>query len=144
MSFQKILAAFDFSEPSRRALEFAYKLVRADSGDVYLVHVHPEHYLAEGEPSLTAPWPTPEQSERYIRFLESELRTLVPQDLAGRVRCEVRDGDPKALLLAVAKEYGCDLLCVGATGKRVVDRMLLGSVSHSLIRRSPIPVVTVP
>lgn len=144
MTFQKILVAFDFSEPSRRGLEFACQLARRGGGEINIVHVHPESYLAGGEPALGTPWPTPEQSERYIRFLQSELEKLVPSDLTERVHCEVRDGDPKALLLAEAKHLGSDLLCMGTTGKGAVERMLLGSVSQHIVRRCPIPVVTVP
>src|SRR4051794_970259 len=101
--FQKILVAYDFSEPAKRALEFAWKVARASGGTVDVLHVHPEVYLGEGEASLMVPWPTPEQSERYKRFLEQELGRLVPADFAGRARCLVRDGEPKTLIVAEAQ-----------------------------------------
>ena len=117
MPFKKILVAYDFSAPSERALKFAFALARRSGGQVDILHVHPGQYLGDTEPNLGLPWPTPEQSERYIRFLEQELKQLVPKDFDGRTRCLVRDGEPKQLLLAQAKELGSDLLCVGATGK---------------------------
>ena len=144
MAFQKILVAYDFSEPSDRALKFAFRLARSGGGQLDIIHVQPEFYLPEGEPALGVPWPTPEQSERYTRFIESELSRLVPSDLSGQVRCAVRDGDPKAMLVAEAERLGADLLCIGATGKGAVERTLLGSVSQSLVRHSRIPVITVP
>ncbi len=141
---KRSLVAYDFSEPARRALEFAFELARRNGGHVDVVHVHPEHYVGDQEPHLGVPWPTPEQSERYMRFLEHELEQLVPAELKERTRCLVYDGDPKQLLIAKAEEWESDLLCIGATGKDGVERVLLGSVSQALVRRSPIPVLTAP
>jgi nucleotide-binding universal stress UspA family protein len=36
-----------------------------------------------------------------------------------------------------------DVICLGSTGKGAVERVLLGSVSQSVVRASPIPVITV-
>ena len=143
MSFQKVLIAHDFSEPSRRALEFACKLVRAGGGHLDLVHIYPEFRMGDG-PALDFPWPKPEQVERYVRFLEHELQNVIPSDLEGRATARVVVGEPKQALLDCARELGSDVIVVGATGKGLVDRALLGSVSRSLVQQSPVPVITVP
>jgi nucleotide-binding universal stress UspA family protein len=142
--FQKVLVAYDFSEPSRRALEFACKVVRAGGGHLDLVHIHPELYLGDGPTALEFPWPKPEQEERYLRFLKQELHTAIPPDLEGRAKPIVVVGDPRQTLLDRARELGSDVIVVGATGKGRVDRALLGSVSRSLVHQSSVPVVTVP
>jgi nucleotide-binding universal stress UspA family protein len=141
--FQKVLVAYDFSEPSRRALEFACKVVRANGGHLDLIHIHPELYLGDG-PGLEFPWPKPEQVEHYVRFLKQELNDAIPGDLAGQVESHVIVGDPRESLLGRARELGSDVIVVGATGKGRIDRALLGSVSRSLVQHSQVPVVTVP
>ncbi len=143
MSFQKVLIAHDFSEPSRRALEFACQVVRAGGGHLDVVHVYPQQRMGDG-PALEFPWPRPEQVEQYMRFLAHELRGMIPSDLEGRATARVVVGDPRQELLDHARELGSDVIVVGATGKGLVDRALLGSVSRSLVHHSPIPVVTVP
>jgi nucleotide-binding universal stress UspA family protein len=143
VSFQKVLVAYDFSEPSRRALEFACKVVRASGGHLDVVHIHPELYVGEG-PGLEFPWPKPEQVEHYVRFLKQELHDATPRDLDGQAASHVFVGDPKLSLLGRAQELGSDVIVVGATGKGLVDRALLGSVSRSLVHHSQVPVVTVP
>lgn len=42
------------------------------------------------------------------------------------------DGDPRAVLLAQAKEWDADLIVLGSYGRRGMDRMLMGSVSESV------------
>ncbi|MFT3924158.1 MAG: universal stress protein [Myxococcales bacterium] len=144
MTYQHILVAHDFSAPSERALEFAFSLARREGSTVDLLHVHPEMYLGDTEPNLGVPWPTPEQSRRYMAFLEQELARLVPPELVGRVRCRVLDGEPKRLIGAEAERTGADLICLGTTGKGGVRRALVGSVSQAVVRQSEIPVMTFP
>lgn len=42
------------------------------------------------------------------------------------------DGDPRAVLLAQAKEWDADLIVLGSYGRRGMDRILMGSVSESV------------
>lgn len=145
MAFKKILVALDFSEPSARALRLAHELARAAGAALEVVHVHPELYDGRGNPELGLPWPSAGQEERYLRFLEHELRTAVNNTIGTEleVHIEVTHGDPVKRLLAMVQQRGADLLCVGSTGKGGVQRVLLGSVSQSLLRASTIPVLVV-
>lgn len=42
------------------------------------------------------------------------------------------DGDPRAVLLDQAKQWGLDLIVLGSHGRRGIDRFLMGSVSESV------------
>jgi nucleotide-binding universal stress UspA family protein len=42
------------------------------------------------------------------------------------------EGDPRAVLLAQAKEWDADLIVLGSYGRRGIDRVLMGSVSESV------------
>lgn len=143
MALQTILCAFDFSEPASRALRWAHELAVSVQGRLELVHVHPDIYDGRGEATLGLPWPSPGQEERYLRFLEQELlqaaRTVTEQPELS-VRVHVLRGDPVKRVLACAEEQHADVIVVGATGKGRVQRVMLGSVSESLLRASKIPV----
>ena len=146
MRLTKILVAHDFSEPSNRALGFAADLAAKLRATLEVVHVHPDIYDGHGEPALGTPWPTGEQEERYLRFLDQELERVlrgVLGDDADQVARHVVRGEPIKRIEALAQEVGADLLCIGSTGKGAVQRALLGSVSQRILRTSPIPVLTV-
>jgi nucleotide-binding universal stress UspA family protein len=146
MTIKKILAAFDFSEPAGRTVRWAYQLAKSSGGTLEVVHVHPDIYDGRSTPELGLPWPSEGQEERYMRFLAQELKTAVtalvdPAD--AEIPLHVVRGDPVKRVLAVAEQIAADLVCVGSTGKGGVQRALLGSVSESILRRSPVPVLVV-
>lgn len=155
MQLSKILVAHDFSEPATRALVYALSLARRLGATLHVVHVHPDIYDGHSDPALGTPWPTPEQEARYLRFLEQELGRVVDLALAseatpaapavggeGPQRHVVR-GNAVKRIEALAEELGANLICIGSTGKGAVQRLLLGSVSQSIVRTSRIPVLTV-
>lgn len=146
MTIRKILATFDFSEPAGRAVTWAQQLASATGASLEVVHVHPELYDARGNPELGLPWPSAGQQERYLRFLVQELKsalTTLLGDAAEHIPVHMEHGDPVRRVLSVADRCQADLLCVGATGKGAVQRVMLGSVSEAILRRSTIPVMVV-
>jgi len=54
---------------------------------------------------------------------------------------EVRKGDPVTTVCEAGKTY--DLIIVGSHGRKGLDRFLLGSVSHGIVHRAPVPVLVV-
>lgn len=75
---------------------------------------------------------------------KSEYRMRLLTEFADRVRHvhnvltvspDLRQGDPEDTILAVAKEWGADLIMIGSQGRRGFARLLLGSVAmHVLLR----------
>jgi nucleotide-binding universal stress UspA family protein len=146
MQIRKLLVAHDFSEPASRALAFAYGLACRLSATLEVVHVHPDVYDGHSEAALGTPWPSQDQEERYLRFLEQELARFVAQvvtDQPDRVVCHVVRGDPVKRIEALATEISASVVCLGSTGKGAVERVLLGSISQRIVRTSPVPVLTV-
>ena len=147
MTVRRILVAHDFSEPSNRALRFAATLARDVSAQIELVHVMPDLDDGRGELTLAVPPTMPGQGERYMRFLQEELERAAQQalpELAGKLRCHALRGDPVKRIEALAKEIGADVVCLGATGKGAIERVLLGSISQLVLRTSSLPVLIVP
>jgi len=146
MTIQKILVAFDFSEPAGRALRWAHELAKASAAKLEVLHVHPDIYDGRSTPELGLPWPSAGQEERYLRFLEQELKAAVCAALgaqAGELPLHIVRGDPVKRILATAQQISADLVCVGATGKSGVQRLLLGSVSEYVLRSSTLPVLII-
>jgi nucleotide-binding universal stress UspA family protein len=53
------------------------------------------------------------------------------------------EGSPAREIVGYATETGVDLIVMGTHGRSGVDRLLLGSVAERVVRRSPVPVLTV-
>ena len=147
MTLRKILTAHDFSDAASRALGFAAALARQTGAELEVAYVHPELYDGRYDLSLSLPPELPNAGERYLHFLQRELEALaskITESPRGAIPCHVVRGDPVKRLEALAQEVGADVLCMGATGKGAVQRVLLGSVSQLVLRSSPIPVLLVP
>lgn len=146
MTPRSIFVAYDFSPPSRRALEWARLLHARLHAAVTVVHVDVDPFEKSSLATDAASWETPEQRDRRLTWLEEELRQAVeevfgPDEQAVR-RVVVR-GHPVEVVSDTALEQGADLVVVGASGKGAVDRVLLGSTTQELVRRCPLPVLTV-
>jgi len=146
MALTKILVACDFSEPASRALNLALDISKGMGARLEVAHVHPEIYDGRGEGAAGLPWPAEGETERYLHSVEDELRKAVRErdpDAAETAVYHVRKGDPAREMLALAKELGVDLICVGSTGKGLVERVFLGSMSQTVLRESAVPVLVV-
>ncbi|MDB4976903.1 MAG: Universal stress protein [Myxococcaceae bacterium] len=147
MQIKKILVAHDFSEPADRALSFAYDMACRLAATLEVVHVHPDVYDGHSEPALGTPWPSHDQEERYLRFLDEELERVVARALPGPSQVELHRhivrGEPVKRIESLARDLQADLICLGSTGKGAVERLLLGSISQRVVRTSLVPVLTV-
>lgn len=147
MTFKKILVAHDFSEPADRATRFACELAKQLGASVHAVYVMPDLYDGRADEIAYLPPTTEGQSARYIEFLRQELERTVRTALGTddvHVATHSSRGDPVKKIEELAKELHADVLCVGATGKGAVARVLMGSTSQALLRTSPVPVLVVP
>lgn len=147
MTFKKILIAHDFSEPADRALRFAAGLAKQLGATLDVVYVMPDLYDGRADDIAFLPETQPGQTARYLEFLREELeraarKALAPLDVP--LTAHTSRGDPVKRLEALAAELHADAVCVGATGKGAVERVLMGSTSQSLLRTSNVPVLVVP
>ncbi len=143
----RLLVAVDFSEPSRRALELAHRLRAGLHAAVEVAYVLVDPFADRGGAPPESIWASEKELLAYEEGVRKELAGEVERVFGPEAQAVVQHvvrGTPVTELLALAEERGSDLLLVGTTGKSGVERALLGSVSLALVRRSKVPVVTVP
>ena len=135
-----IVVGVDGSEPSLRALQFAADLA-GDLDDADIVVVFVRHvYLSM--PEQTAE----DEFAELLDRAEQTARVQVEHELGSRDlrwRMEARSGEPAHALCAIADELDASFLVVGRHGWSRAAELLLGSVSHRLVNRSPCPVLLV-
>lgn len=135
----RIVCATDFSEPSLKALGYA----RFFSGDgrtpVSLLTVIDWPF---GETHGTDP------ITRLRQNLEEEAadsaRRIAAEAGAASAEVVVRKGKAGREILQYARDVHAELIVMGVSGRGAIDRALLGSTAHHVLRDAPCPVLVVP
>jgi nucleotide-binding universal stress UspA family protein len=135
-SYARILVPVDFSDHSRPALDTAFALL-ADDGVLHAVHVvhapiHPSFYPGGFAPAAVGPPMT--------ALVEDQLNRCLGGRRAER---DVRIGDPFRQIMEARDETDAELIVMGTRGLTGLEHALLGSVAERVVRRSPVPVLTV-
>lgn len=141
LSIRRILVGVDFSETSQEALSVATDLAARLGADLVLLHVYQIPAFAFPETIVPAP---PETIDRLIEESARHLEGLADRPRAAGVRTttELVAGAPFVELVARAHR-GIDLVVLGTHGRTGLRHALLGSVAEKVLRRSPVPVLTV-
>lgn len=124
----KIVIGYDGSEAARRALDRVAEL--AGGGKVSVVsavHVLPQF----GRAPLTI---DPEE----IAERKSELKEAAEFLSAKGIKPSLVEGhgEPADVIVEKAQELGADLIVVGTSGQNTAKRVLLGSVSTSVLHKA--------
>ena len=115
--FHRILVACDGSPHAQGALADAIGLAQAHRARLTLIAVAPVPALWVGA--------------------AGEL----PVDLGGAEAPVLKRGPAAAAILAAAGEHQQHLIVMGSRGRGELRSLLLGSVSHAVLRSSPVPVL---
>jgi len=140
--FDDILVPTDGSENAEKAIEHAVRLADAYDATVHGVYVVNVTYAADFEGGL--------DSESVLTALEREGQAAIDEiesrcDAAGvDVRTDLLEGRPAYRIAEYATDNGIDLVVMGTHGRSGVSRLLLGSVTESVVRRLETPVLTIP
>lgn len=158
---KRILVPTDFSATSVEALRHAVEYTYAVRGELLLLHV------VEGEPRRRyAGGGRPEALEYGIgpmgnimffgygspqKFIHRDLceeaqwklSALLPPGFRDRARTLVTVGKVAHEIVRVAREQKADLIMMPRRGKRGLRHLFRSSVADKVIRKVPIPVITV-
>ncbi len=141
----QILLATDGSDESKLATEAATELSRETGSEVHLVYVLPTPAQLIGHHSYSA-----EIRESLIGGAERDAETFLKEqaekissDGGKVVETHLRSGDPDKEILRTAESLGVGLIVMGSRGLGSISRMLIGSVSDSVVRHAHCPVFVV-
>lgn len=128
----KVLVAIDNSSSSQAVIDALVKMHWSEGTEICLLTVLPGD--AEN---------ADEDSKSHAAFEEMENLAL---ELRNSLRnCEVsflaRYGEPKPLILDLADRIHAELIVLGSNCKSTLERLLLGSVSESVLSGAKCPVI---
>lgn len=140
-----ILLTTDFSKEARRAYEPTVTLAKQLGGRIVLAHVVEVAAVAPHGAPL-APAQLPPDSARALTDARNTMREEAAQ-LGSQVAVEtVVEVAPDAVdgILRIARDKHADLLAISTHGRTGLRRLVLGSVAETVVRRSPVPVLSFP
>ena len=83
-----------------------------------------------------------EQAREYVEQAETQIHSLFPNG-ALNLTAEVIMGSPRRVIVEEAQQWGADLIVVGSHGYSFWSRVMLGSVSNSIVHHAPCSVLVV-
>ena len=138
-----ILAATDFSAPSRHAADRAARLAHETGASLTLMHTLPGAALAELRQWLGA---HPGAEQQLRERARDQLQQLAAELAAARhaqVQPLLASGSPIDEIVRQADAQDTDLLVLGARGTGFLRRLVLGTTSERLLRRTTRPLLVV-
>jgi nucleotide-binding universal stress UspA family protein len=140
LSIKNILFATDFTAASEAALPYTLELARKYGSRVVITHV------IEPIPNIGLPLDPLPGEEKEIRAEAGEKMRRFSEDVFfGDVPHEtvLRRGYILDALRGLIAEKKIDLLVVGTHGRSAIELLIVGSVAEEILRKSPIPVITI-
>ncbi len=137
----RVVVGVDGSEVSLKAARFAAREARRLGGELRIVHAWLEPLV--GLPEVQQPdsrFSLDLQTEHDV-ILQSVVRTVRAANPDLTVTSTLVRDDPRQAILSALDDVA--LLVVGTEQARGLDRMVLGSVSHSLILAIRVPTIVV-
>ncbi|MXV63910.1 universal stress protein [Natronorubrum sp. JWXQ-INN-674] len=121
--FERILVPTDGSGPANAALEYAGEIAAAEDVTVQILHV-------------VDPDVDPEAADERLADSRDWVSDVPIID-------EVRTGEPADAILEYARDNDVDAIVMGTRGRRGVGRLVLGSVTETVVRDAAVPVLVV-
>ncbi|MGF7117822.1 universal stress protein [Methanobacterium oryzae] len=146
--YKKILLPTDGSESAERAAEHAFRFGSRVGAEIIVLNVIET-------PRFTGIRPTDEDELRSNLEQEGQKSfDRISDKLTGfrsgekcekevRLTFKFKEGSPADTILKTIGEEGIELVVMGTSGKRGLDRFLLGSVAENTMRSAPCPVLVV-
>jgi len=138
---RNILVPVDFSKSSQRTMHLGAVLALKFGARLTAAHIIP---------SFTAfNYAFPGDTYEFERKAFAEARKRLPLELPEEMREQlniqfiVKSGDVQDELLGIVNDENVDLVVLGTHGRRNLGRFFLGSTTETLLRRIPVPILTV-
>jgi nucleotide-binding universal stress UspA family protein len=141
----KILIGVDESEQSKQAVETVRRLSWPKDTHVVVVSVvkpiltaYPEIYAVVSKELMEA---EAQFKQRQQKLAEDAAARLSTSGLGAEIRVPL--GDPRSVLVELAKDEHVDLIAVGSHGRTGLSKLLLGSVASYVVTHASCSVLVV-
>lgn len=153
IKMKKVLIALDYDPTAQKVAEVGYALAKEMNAEVILIHVisNMEYYTSTayspimgygdfGNVGLTKVYSADELKEETQKYLEKSKEHLGDSN----IKTIVVEGDSADAILSVAEEIHANMIVIGSHSRRWLDKVLMGSITERVVKKSTIPIFIVP
>ncbi len=139
---KKILVPIDFSDYSKKALQYTIEFAKQFDAEIILVYViEPLVYPADLSMGQMV---IPQAEVDLDKKSKNELEMLAKKEIGSALNYKtiVKTGKPFIEIIEIATEFDIDLIIISTHGHTGVEHLLFGSTSEKVVRKAPCPVLT--
>jgi len=139
---KNIIVAVDLSDNSGLLINQAVSLAKGLSSSVYLIHVQNPNEDTSGRETTDGVNEINQEYATEVDLLNSLSQTLRDHDID--THAIFVEGVIVESILDEANKIGADMIIAGTHSHNALESLLLGSVSHGIVKHAPCPVLLVP
>jgi len=144
VNIQKILFPIDLTDNSSKVFPYVLSVSEKYGGEICLLHVV-EDFAKWGGGIYIPHIPLEQYREDALKGAENALKKVCEEQLQGypSFQKKIAYGDPAREILNAIESENIDLVVMGTHGRKGLENVIFGSVARNVVRRSPVPVLTV-
>lgn len=149
--YKKILLPTDGSKNSEKAIEHALNIAEHEDAEIVILNVVDSVYLTglpEEDLITKSEMILEEESKKVTSRVETIIKELEEEkgDESKDIKMSTRtiEGNAADVILQISEKEDIDLIVIASSGKHMLDRFLLGSVTEKTVRHTKVPTLVIP
>ena len=149
--YDKILLPTDGSKNSEKAIEHAITIAEFEDAEIIILNVVDSVYLTglpEEDIITKSEMILEEESKKVTSHVEEIIKDIEEKkgdsgkDL--KITAKTIEGNAADVILKESENEDIDLIVIASSGKHMLDRFLLGSVTEKTVRHTKVPILVIP
>lgn len=153
LKMKRVLISIDYDSTAQKVVEVGYAFAKEMKAEVFLVHVVStyEYYSSTGNSpilgfgdmgggTITPTITRDELMSETQKYLDKTKALLGDES----IQVVVADGETADTILSIAGEIHADIIIMGSHSRRWLDKILMGSVTEKVMRKTKLPLFIVP
>ena len=143
LEIKRILFPVDFTENSSKILP--YVLSVSEKYDALIVLIHVVEDFSKWGGFQIPHIPLERFHDEALKGAQKRLEALCEEHLQGcpNFQKSILLGDPIQEILKAIESEGVDLVIMGTHGRKGLEHVFFGSVAENVVKKSPVPVLTI-
>ena len=149
--YNKILLPTDGSKNSERAIAHALTIAEFEDAEIVVLNVVDSVYLTglpEEDLITKSEMILEEESKKVTSRVEDIIKKIEEEKGSEskqiKVTTKTIEGNAADVILKVSESDDIDLIVIASSGKHMLDRFLLGSVTEKTVRHTKVPILVIP
>ncbi|MDO5852063.1 MAG: universal stress protein [Methanobacteriaceae archaeon] len=149
--YDRILLPTDGSKNSERAIVHALEIAKREHSEIIILNVVDSVYLTglpEEEIITKTEALMQEESEKVLKNIVEIINNLESEDKEDYEKIKLtpltKEGNAPDVILKITESEDINMIVIASSGKHLIDRFLLGSVTEKIVRHAKVPIMVIP